>query len=137
MQLLKELFEGVQCDSDLFKLYVSEDKYIMGYMSADRYYNPDKSFLVYKTLYDTIVDLDRKSKSHLILLYVGCSFNIDKFNMVVLPSAGEEAIYYTENVVFRTSSRSNLLAQLYSVRHKRNNNPDKVYYSQLFHNDAR
>lgn len=51
MQLLKELFEGVQCDSDLFKLYVSEDKYIMGYMSADRYYNPDKSFLVYKTLY--------------------------------------------------------------------------------------
>ena len=109
----------------------------MGYMSADPYYNTDKSFFVYKTLYDTIVDLDRKSKSHLTLLYVGCSFNIDKFNMVGLPSSEEEAIYYTENAVFRTSFLWDLLAQLYNVKHKQNNNPDKVYYSQLFHNDAR
>lgn len=137
-KLLRELFDSVQYDPDLFKLYVSEDKYIVGYMSADPEYNPDKSFFVYKTLYDTIVDLDRKiKKSFDLALRWEYSSDIDKFNMVGLPSAEEEeAIYYTENAVFRTSALWDLLAQLYNVKHKGNHNPDKVYYSQLFHNDA-
>jgi len=134
---LRELYESVQYDPDLFKLYVSKDKYIMGYMSADPDYNPDKSFFVYKTLYDTIVDLDRKiKKSFDLALRWEYSSDIDKFNMVGLPSAEEEeAIYYTENAVFRTSALWDLLAQLYNVKHKGNHNPDKVYYSRLFHND--
>ena len=48
----------------------------------------------------------------------------------------EEAIYYTENAVFRTSSLWDLLAQLYNVEYKDNQNPEKVYYRTLFHNDT-
>lgn len=101
------------------------------YMFADLDYNPDKSLFVYKTLWDTIVDLDRKIKKSFDLA-LGWEYrsNINKFNMVGLPSAKEEeAIYYAENTAFCTSALWDLLAQLYNVKHKRNNNQDKVYYS--------
>ena len=135
---LRDLYEGVQYDPNLFKVYVGEDKYIMGYMSPTPDDNPDKSFFMYKTLYDTIVDLDGKiKKSFDLALRWEYSSDIDHFNMVSPPSAEEEeAIYYTENAVFRTSALWDLLAQLYNVKYKNNHNPDKVYYHTLFHNDT-
>lgn len=135
---LRDLCEAIQYDPNLFKVYVGEDKYIIGYMSPDSDYNPDKSFFMYKTLYDTIVDLDRKiKKSFDLALHLEYSSDIDHFSMVGPPSAKEEeAIYYTENAVFRASVLWDLLAQLYNVKYKNNRNPDKVYYSRLFHNDA-
>lgn len=135
---LRDLCKGVQYDPNLFKVYVGEDKYIMGYMSPSPDDNPDKSFFIYKTLYDTIVDLDCKiKKSFDLALHWEYRSDIDRFNMVSAPSAEEEeAIYYTENAVFRTSALWDLLAQLYNVKYKNNRNPDKVYYHTLFHNDT-
>lgn len=137
-KLLRKLYESIQYDPDLFKVYIGEDKYVMGYMSPDSDYNPDKSFFMYKTLYDTIVDLDRKiKKSFGLALRWEYSSDIERFSMVSPPSAEEEeAIYYTENAVFRTSALWDLLAQLYNVKYKDNKNPDKVYYHTLFHNNT-
>lgn len=131
---LRDLIAGVQYDPNLFKVYIGEGKYVMGYMSA----NPeDNSFFIYKTLYDTITDLDRKiKKSFDLALRWEYSSDIDNFNMVGPPSLEEEAIYYTENAVFRTSSLWDLLAQLYNIKYKNNLNPEKVHYHTLFHNDT-
>ena len=88
---LRDLYEGVQYDPNLFKVYVGEDKYIMGYMSATPDDNLDKAFFMYKTLYDTIVDLDGKiKKSFDLALRWEYSSDIDHFNMVSPPGAEEE-----------------------------------------------
>ena len=135
---LRDLYESVQYNPNLFKVYIGEGKYVMGYMSSNPDDNPDKSFFMYKTLYDTIVDLDGKiKKSFDLALRWEYSSNIDHFNMVRTPSVVEkEAIYYTENAVFRISALWDLLAQLYNVKYKNNRNPEKVYYQTLFHNDT-
>ena len=61
-QHLRDLYNDVHYDPNLFMLYISEDKYIFGYMSEASDQNPGRSFFMYKTLYDTIVDLDVKIK---------------------------------------------------------------------------
>lgn len=135
---LRFLYENIQYNPDLFKIYVGEGKYIMGYSSNDSNYNPDNSFFVYKTLYDTIVDLNNKiQKSFNLALHWEYSSDIDKFNPVKMPSIEEkEAIYYTENAIFRILTLWDLLAQLYNVKYKLIEDPSKVYYTQLFHNEA-
>lgn len=135
---LRNLCWSVQYDPNLFKVYVGEGTYIMGNMSPNSEDNRGNSFFMYKTLYDTIVDLDSKIKKSIDLaLHWEYSSDIDHFNMVSPPSNEEmEAIYYTENAVFRISALWDLLAQLYNVKHKNNHNPDKVFYHALFHNDA-
>ena len=54
---LHTLVDSVQYDVNLFKVYIGENKYIMGYVSATP---EDNNFFVYKTIYDTIIDLDEK-----------------------------------------------------------------------------
>lgn len=135
---LRELYENVQYDSNLFNIYLDQNTFIMGYMSPDSDSNLTTSFFMYKTLYSSIVDLDRKiKKSFDLALHWEYKSDIDHFNMVASPSAEEEeAIYYTENAIFRTASLWDLLAQLYNVKFKNNHNPEKVYYHTLFHNDT-
>lgn len=132
---LRELMNRVSYDPDLFKIYVGENRYIIGCMSHDL---EDNYFFIYKTLYDTIVNLDRNiKKSFDLALKWEYSADINKFNMIAPPSAEEqEAIYYTENAIFRIATLWDLLAQLYNVKYKNNKDPDKVYYHTLFHNDA-
>lgn len=42
----------------------------------------------------------------------------------------------TENAIFRTSVLWDMLAQLYNIKYKNNQHPEKVYYTTLFHNEA-
>ena len=46
---LHTLVDSVQYDVNLFKVYIGENKYIMGYMSATP---EDNNFFVYKTIYN-------------------------------------------------------------------------------------
>lgn len=132
-RFLRQLIASVAYDPDLFKIYIGNDKYIFGYVSTN---GDDDGYFAYQTLYDTIVDLDRKiKKSFDLALHWEYRCDINKFNMISPPSVEEEeAIYYTENAVFRTSVLWDLLAQLYNVRYNNNKNPEKVFYSTLFHN---
>ncbi len=134
-KFLRNLVSKITYDPDLFKIYISKSEYIFGCVYNN---GEDDGFFIYKTLYDTIVDLDQKIKKSLDLaLRWEYRSNKDKFSMVSPPTARErEAIYYTENAVFRTSALWDLLAQLYNVRFNDNKNPEKVHYSNLFHNGA-
>lgn len=135
---LRNLIESVQYDSDLFKVYIGREKIILGFTSPASKNNVYRSFFIYKTLYDTITDLDCKiKKSFDLALHWEYSSDIEHFSMFSPPCAEEkEAIYYTENAVFRTSVLWDLLAQLYNVKYKKNTNPEKVYYHALFHNET-
>lgn len=134
-KILRSLISKVQYDPDVFKICFGDGEYIMGCFSMDE---KCKSFFIYKTIYDTIIDLDRKiKKSFDLALQWEYRSTIDNFNMVERPNVEEEeAIYYTENAVFRTSSLWDLLAQLYNEKYHNNIDPDKVYYNTLFHNDT-
>ena len=61
---LHTLVDSVQYDVNLFKVYIGENKYIMGYVSATP---EDNNFFVYKTIYDTIIDLDESFNRFLII----------------------------------------------------------------------
>lgn len=132
---LRKLIEEVYFDPDLFKIFVAEDKYLFGYMSS---HSEGSAFFEYKTIYDTIVDLHLKiKKSFDLALEWEYKTDIDQFNMVAPPTKEEdEAIYYTENAVFRLSALWDMLAQLYNIKFKKGKSPEKVYYAQLFHDDT-
>lgn len=128
---LRDLLNGVVYDEDLFKIFIGGDKLVLGGIYLD---GEDNEYFIYKTLYDTIVDIDKKIKKSLDMAlcweYKNCDFKVS-----LVPSDEEkEAIYYTENAVFRTMILWDLLAQLYNVRFNENRNPDKVYCETLFHN---
>ncbi len=131
---MKELVASVQYSNELFNVYIGANKCIMGFVSV----SPSNNFFVYKTIYDTIIDLDEKiKKSFELAIDWEYRSDIDNFNMFSPPSKVEkEAIYYTENAIFRTSVLWDMLAQLYNIKYKNNQAPDKVYYNILFHNEA-
>ena len=56
---LHALVDSVQYDVNLFKVYIGENKCIMGYVSATP---EDNNFFVYKTIYDTIIDLRKNQE---------------------------------------------------------------------------
>lgn len=133
-KMLRKLIDSIQYDVDLFKIYIDPERYIMGYMSTN---SPDNDFFMYKTIYDSILDLDKKIKKSFDLALKWEYSYKGEFNMVAPPSPEEEeAIYYTENAIFRSSILWDLLAQLYNIKYKGNKNPEKVYYQTLFHNDT-
>lgn len=133
---LRELINKVTYNPDLFKIFIGENKYIMGCLEPHQEAN---KFFLYKTLYDTLVSLDKNIKKSFdrALKYEYNNTDIDKFSPVKKPTPGEEeAIYYTENAVFRLSALWDLLAQFYNVKFNNNKDPEKVNYYTLFHNDA-
>lgn len=134
-EVLRRIMNNVVYDEHLFKIYIGSERYIMGCISAD---SQENDFFVYKTIYDTIVDLDRKiKKSFDQALHWEYVLNTEKFNPVAPPSKEEsEAIYYTENAIYRTSSLWDLLARLYNIKFKINLNPEKIYYNSLFRKEA-
>lgn len=132
---LYKLISSVEYDPNLFCITIGEGAFVMGAVLSTP---NDNGFFMYKTTYDTLVDLDEKiKKSFSMAIEWEYRSDIEHFNMVAPPSLEEkEAIYYTENALFRTSVLWDLMAQLYNIKYKNNKNPEKVYYSQLFHNDS-
>lgn len=130
---LRELYEKIKYDPDLFNIYF-HDHHVIVTAKTSNASNPINQFFMYKTLYDTIIDIDKKTKksfSH--ALKWEYKSDTTKFSMISSPTKEEnEAIYYTENAMFRTSILWDLLAQLYNVRYNGNNNPEKVHYGRLF-----
>lgn len=134
-QQLLRLVDSIQYDPTLFHQSIGDNKYVMGCLT----HSPSPNdFFVYKTIYDSILDLDKKiKKSFNSALKWEYASNINEFNMIGTPTKEEsEAIYYTENAIFRTSVLWDLLAQLYNIKYHKNKDPEKVYYSTLFHNDT-
>ena len=135
IQYLSSLITSVQYAPKAFTIVQSDGKYIFGMTSVPGKEIPLSKILEYKTLYDTLVDLDEKIKFSLETA-TGYSYSpsvIKDFDMLK-KSSGDEwmAYYHIENAVFRTSSMWDILAQFYRVRYGLVIDFDRVNYKRIF-----
>lgn len=114
LEWLKKQVAKVEFDENLLRLYVSEDKYILG---AHLKNNSGPNYFSISTIYDSIVRIN---------MYIRLSFDYAaeckpteslqehiEHNMMGNPPANElKAIYYIENMIFRIETMWDLLAQL-------------------------
>ena len=118
-----------------FNIFWGENKYVFGATSSKGKETALSKVSQYKTLYDTIQDLDWKiKKSFVIAINHAYSEEVqENFNLITINSQEEQlAYYYIENALFRTSSLWDMLAQLYCLFYKVNVNQNKIYYNQIF-----
>ena len=127
---------SVKYSKKRFKVKVGDDKYIFGYLSGKNTIDaPLGKLMQYKTLYDTLRDLNYKIrisfKKAIIFAYSNKLQN--EFNLIQTCSIEETyAYYYIENALFRTSSLWDLLAQFYRLYYKIEIKSHKVNYKEIF-----
>ncbi len=135
----KEYFNNklsqVKHNPDRFKLMIGEDRYLFGVVSAGDEEAPFSRLMQYKTLYDTLLDLDWKVKlSFEMAIKYAYSESVQNNYSLFKKGTEEEqmAFYYIENALFRTSSLWDLLAQFYRLFYKIDIPKERVYYSKIF-----
>lgn len=138
----KEYFNGklsqVAYNPDRFKLLIGEDKYLFGIISAEDNETPFSRLMQYKTLYDTLIDLDWKIKLSFekAIEYAYSEPVRDNYSIFKMETEEEQqAFYYIENALFRTSSLWDLLAQFYRLFYKIDVPKERVYYNKFFNPD--
>lgn len=135
VEYLKKKISEVSYNSERFKLFFDEDKFLFGVVSSENDEAPFSKLMQYKTIYDTLRDLDWKIK---ISFEKGIEYAYSKSvqeNFSILHINSEEenlAYYYIENALFRTSSLWDMLAQLYCLFYQIKIRKDKIYYKQIF-----
>lgn len=136
IEYLKNKCSEVSYHTERFKLFIGEDRYLMGVISPKGQSAPYSKLMQYKTIHDTLIDLDYKIKlSFNKGIEYAYSEPVQKhFNMVGSDETEEEklAYYYIENALFRTSSLWDILAQLYCLFYNIEIPKDKIYYNYLF-----
>lgn len=131
LEWLKKQVEKVEFDERLLRLYVSEDKYILG---AHLKNNSGPNYFSISTIYDSIVRTN---------MYIRLSFcyaaeckpteNLSEHDMIGKPPANElMAIYYIENMIFRIETLWDLLAQLCNEFWKTGKKAEKIYFERYF-----
>ncbi len=128
----------VTYNPDRFKLMIGEDRYLFGVVSAGDDEAPFSRLMQYKTLYDTLIDLDWKIKlSFEEAIKYAYSESVRNDYSIFKKGTEEEqrAFYYIENALFRTSSLWDLLAQFYRLFYKVDVPKERVYYSKFFNPD--
>lgn len=129
---LKSLVNSIKYD-DMFIVKISENKEVFGMLSLKQ--GEESLFFKYKTLYDTLKDLDHKIKYSFIkgIDYTYNSNLYDNYDMIKTTSSLEvKAYYYIENAIFRTIILWDLLAQFYNIHYKKNIPITKLYYKSFF-----
>lgn len=146
VEYLKNKIFEVSYNSERFKLYFGGDRFLFGVISPKDNEAPFSKLMKYKTIYDTLIDLDWKLK---ISFKKGIEYAYskpveDNFSMVHINSKEEKlAYYYIENALFRTSSLWDMLAQLYCLFYQIRKmdkktkkevliSKNEVYYKQIF-----
>ena len=128
---LKKQVEKVEFDEKLLRLYVSEDKYILG---AHLKNNSGPNYFSISTIYDSIVRTN---------MYIRLSFdyaaeckpteNLLEHDAIGKPPANELiAIYYIENMIFRIETLWDLLAQLCNEFWQTGKEAEKIYFERYF-----
>lgn len=132
--LESELSE-ISYNPNRFKLMIGEEKFLFGVISANNSEAPFGKLMQYKTIYDTLRDLDWKIKlSFDKSIKYAYSDPVQKDFSPFKTESDEEkfAFYYIENALFRTSSLWDMLAQLYRLFYNIEIPKDKVYYKKIF-----
>lgn len=132
---LTALINQIQYDPTRFIVKTESDKYIFGMCSPDPN-DPLSKFFMYKTLFDSIHNIDKKIKysfeHSLSFAYSDAVFK--NFKMFSSSPEEEKAYYYLENALFRTSTLWDLLAQIYNIICDANLSIDRIHYKHFFTN---
>lgn len=131
----KSQLSKVNYNPNRFQLMIGEDRFLFGVISASDSEAPFGKLMQYKTIYDTLKDLDWKIKlSFDETIKYAYSESVQKdFSLLKTESDNEMlAFYYIENALFRTSSLWDMLAQLYRLFYNIDIPKEKVYYKQIF-----
>lgn len=135
IKYLRGKFCEVLYDSNRFKLFIGKDKFLFGVFSPEGENAPFSKLMNYKTMYDTLIDLDWKIKISFDkgIEYAYSNSVQDNFNIIQTDSQEEKlAYYYIENALFRTSTLWDILAQLYCLFYDIEIKSDSIYYKRLF-----
>jgi len=111
LEWLKSKVDDVTCDKKLFKTILEDEAYVIGVVGGQTQ-KPDYYSISF--LYDSIIDIFEKIK-YSFFKVVDCnpSESLNEYNAYgELPTNENNALYYIENMVFRSIILWNLLAQL-------------------------
>lgn len=126
----------VQYDKDRFKVIIGEEKYLFGIVSGVNSASaPLSKLMQYKTLYDTLRDLDYKIKiSFTKAIEYAYSDRLQENFTLFQDSSIEEtySYYFIENALFRTSSLWDMLAQFYRLYYNIEIEAYNVFYKKIF-----
>lgn len=130
---MNDTLSKVKYARDRFTIYCGDGKILIGSTSSKDSVSPFSKIMNYKTIYDTIVDLDAKIQ-YSFKMAIEYAYSDSEFKLLSAPESMEEILtfYYIENAVFRTSSCWDMLAQLYRLHYDIDIEPDKVYYKRVF-----
>lgn len=128
---LEELMNSVICIADAFRIRVEDEKYIFSILTKEQQTN---DYYAISTIYDTIVDLDRKIKFSFAEA-VKCNLpeTLEGYNpFTELNNSEFIALYHIENMIFRISTLWDLLAQICNVIYHTNLSIEKINYNRYF-----
>ncbi len=132
---LESKLSEVSYNPNRFKLMFGDGKFLFGVISANHNEAPFGKLMQYKTIYDTLRDLDWKIKlSFDESIKYAYSEPVQKDFSLFKAESDEErlAFYYIENSLFRTSILWDMLAQLYRLFYNIQIPKEKVYYKRIF-----
>lgn len=136
IKYLLDIINSIQYNNKRFKLMFDDNKYIFGIVSGKQSSTPApfSKLMQYKTLYDTLRDLDYKIKiSFVKAIELSYSDVFKDFSLFGESSMEEQNTYYfIENALFRTSILWDLLAQFYRLYYEIEIEATKVYYNRIF-----
>ncbi len=121
-------------NEDRFTLFIGNGKYIYG-ITGENLDSVYGKIINYKTIYDTLVDIDFKIKySFDQAIKLAYSKAVKENYSIIHNKSNEEkmAYYFIENALFRTSTLWDMLAQLYRLKYKLNIKSNNVYYNKIF-----
>ena len=130
---IEETLKTIHYDTKLFEIGFGENSYVFGAILKEQ---PGFcEYFSYKTLYDSIIDIDKKIKHSVCMGLQRAEIPVgNNWNPFERPTASEwEAMYYAENALFRVSVLWDLLAQLFNIKEGLGKRNDKVYAEQVFH----
>lgn len=135
LQGLKEQVDAASFNEDKFRISVEEDKYIFGALIGKSVQANKPDYFAISSIYDTIVDLNHKIK-YSFYMAAECepSELLSDHIWFGKPQANENtAIYFIENMVFRTAILWDMLAQLCNILWKVNKPINEIYTARFFH----
>ena len=135
IEYLKGKILSIKYNEDRFQISLGGDKYIFGVTSPIGKETNISKLMQYKTLYDTLFDLDWKIKLsfHEGIKYAYSDPVQNDFSLFTINSEEEKLSYYfIENALFRTSSLWDILAQLYCLYFSVQISQDRIHYKKIF-----
>lgn len=140
LKRLLELYKDVKYPSKWLHIGVGDGKYIWGVMGLKDNDNILVKTAQYRTLYQTVENLDVKIKVSfdIAIQYLNSDVIKGSFEPTKAPCQEEKiVIYYLENALFRISSLWDILAQFYNLLYNLKMDPQRLDCGKVFRKERK